>query len=414
MNLLSQQEDESIHMPPTSKKRRRQYAVLDDDSDDDDYTYAPQSSSLQADEEDNFVLPEQDDSSESEGEEPPHDYSSEEDNLFRAAFRPMENLDAKQPSLAQQDVDVVDLCGSDDERERVPYSEGLRVPRASPRFNTDSRNLFSPNKLPPRDTCNDDDIVECWSDEENSKPKARRVTDTHYEPSFSSTQRHSNVSRHDNTCNDFVSSRWNESRNESSMVARVPSSLQSDEVDEPAFVPAPSQARNNVLERFRADKTDRRRRLRDATKTNTAAAVVLRNAPFEQASSNLWFRQGQAMAPSLSTRNDLTGGSGVGAGSYTLGQSFSNVPVDTATSAASSKGRKKKTTKRSTAKKSGGAKAKKKSWGGGRKKYYQKKGAKSSKKNGGTTSWSSGRGSNEEYSRQDPLLKHVGGATIIF
>jgi hypothetical protein len=423
MDLLSQEEDDPIHMPPTSKKRRRQYAVLDDDSDDDDYPYAQPSSSLQADDEDKFVLPKQEDSSESEDEEPPHDYSSsEEDHLFQAAFRPKENRHANEPSLAQQDVVVVDLCGSDDdEHEGVSYSEGVRVPRASPRFNADSRNLFSPYKLPPRDTCNVDDIVECWSDEENSKPKARRVTDTHFEPSFSSSQRHSNAPRHDNARNDFASLRRNESRNESSMVARFPSSFQNDDNDdddddddEPIFVPAPSRARTNVLERFRADKIDRRRRLRDATKTNTAAAVVLRNAPCEQASSNLWFRPGQAMAPSLSTRNDLTGGSGVGAGSYTLGQSFSNGPIDTASSAASSKGRKKKTTKLSTAKKAGGGKTKKKSWGGGRKKYYRKKGGKSSKKNGGGASWSSGRGSNEEYSRQDPLLKHVGGANIIF
>lgn len=424
MNLLYQ-EDEPISMPPTSRKRRRQYAVLEDNDSDDDYD-PPQDTSLQ-DDDDKFILPDQEDSSESEDEEPamqaPLSYSDqeEEDYLFQAAFAPRSSQVnhvhghsdfMNEPSLAQHEI--VDLCGSDDDHGGVSYSEGVRIPRTSPRFNADSRDRFSPNKLPRRGTpCNDDDIVECWSDEENQKPRARRVTDIHG-PAFSSSQRHWNAPRHDAYDDPAFRSR-NKPRHESSTLASYPSKLLDDE-DEQAFVPAPSRARNNVLERFKFDKTDRRRRLRDATKTNTAAAVVLRNAPFEQVSSTLWYRQEQAMAPPAMTRNDLTGGSGVGAGSYTLGQSFQNLPVDTASSAASSRGRKKKTTKRSTTK--SGTKSKKKSWGGGRKNFYRKKGGQSkSTKNGGNLNFSSARSaraSNEEYSRQDPLLKHVGGANIIF
>jgi hypothetical protein len=106
------------------------------------------------------------------------------------------------------------------------------------------------------------------------------------------------------------------------------------------------------------------------------------------------------------------GGSGVGAGNYTFtaGQSFQQ----SFQQQAPSKGRKGKAAKKKTVtKKKSTASGKKKKWGG-KKSYYRKKEGGKGKPSRGGRSRSNRGGSNEEYSRQDPLLGGVGGASITF
>lgn len=489
MRLLPEEEPD-IRMPVTSKKRRLSYALVDDEddesSDDEQQQPAGQSpyegdyrrrSSLQQQEnqEEQFILPPSQDessasSSESEHEEEePRDYSmhqhqssvtheyADEDELFDAAFvAPEQRLKQQQqkqhawdkenthqqgehyPSLNQPsqhghyeaDTEVVDLCASDQEDTNLDTTGnrstflGVRRPEKSPRFNANSRQMFSPNappvqRPPPHHTTsmnnnsneNDDDIVDCWSseDEGNQKPRAaRRVTNAQQEQPHQQNRGPTFP-----PANNVAASRGSFHSND-------------EDFDR---MPAPSRQRTAILNQFKTDRTDRKRRLRDATAgMHSAASVMLRNnnnnsAPFEQASDNLWFRQGQSSggASTSSSRNDLTGGSGVGAGNYsfTAGQSFQQSfqqPVNPVASGGG--GRKRKAAKKPAAKKKGGGKKKK--WGGGKRNYYKKGGkkggSKSSGRGGGKSQRSnrSGGGSNEEYSRKDPLLKNVGGASIIF
>ena len=483
-------EDEPIRMPVTSKKRRLRYALLDDDDSSEEDNHVDVFQQQQAageepfeeyresafqkynDDKEQFVLPQQDDSSSSESssdndddenEVPRHGESfafqpqyDNEDDFFEAAFMAPENRSTQHnnsswdkpyvnqqhddfPCLNQEeehDIEVLDLCDDDDDndngfaatQQRVTFN-GVRTPRKSPRFNANSRHCFSPNahhlERPPetvKDDDDDDDIVECWSseDELDDGPRARRVTNVH-ERSFQ--QINTTNSRNNRNAQKEPTFAPRAFQN----VAIYPSTLQNehDDDDEPVLVPAPSRQRE-VLNRFKAQHVDRRRRVRDATAgIHTAASVMLRNsAPFEQAPDSLWFGQGQSAAlasashTSATSRNDLMGGSGVGAGSYTFtaGQSFQPSIQKPANPAAPVKRRKQKATnKKTTTKKKSTAGGKKKNWGG-KNSYYRKKGGgkgKSSSRGGGRSS-SNRVGSNEEYSRQDPLLGGVGGASIIF
>jgi len=429
-----------------------------------------QSSSYQPQEkeEEQFVLPSQDassfSSSESDNDEEDvsqprdsmqhssalHQQYEDEDDLFDAAFVAPENRSTHHsqhcsyawnkentqqvqdyPSLnqsthqqQQDEHEVVDLCASDDDDDdeglnaaeyRATF-QGVRTPSKSPRFNEKSRSLFSPNarsaRLEQQPAVNnkddDDDIVECWSseDEGNQKPRAARRVTNIQEPSFHQSRN----SRKESTFAPKASLN----------VARRPLNNEDDDDDEePAFMPAPTRPRTGALNRYKTETVDRRRRLRDATTGfNTAASVMLRsnNAPLEQASDNLWYRQSQATASTSQTlRNDLMGGSGVGAGNYTFtaGQSFQQSfqqPVNPL-AATSTKGRKKKPAKKPAAKKKSG---KKRGWGGKKSFYRKKGGGGKSKPTRGASNNNRSRGSNEEYSRKDPLLKNVGGASIIF
>lgn len=459
-------------MPVVSKKRRLRYAFLEDgdesSQDDNDepatvpsqqeageqpFEEARKDSFQQYEDEEHFILPYQDasssssSSSESESEdneeEPeqqkPHHYANEDD-LFDAAFvAPTENRSTwekensqenvyppplnqpRQPLMAQAEHEVVDLCADSDDDDEDDFTagnratfQGLRTQQKSPMFNANSRRGFSPHiaaaprakpsKLPNAN----DDIVECWSseDEGNQKPRARRVTNTTVQ------EERSNVD-------------WNVQRGASRNAGarRLSTWARNDDSDEhaPAFMPAPSRRRPS-LNTFKEDRSDRLRRLRNAnTGIHTAASVMRRNtnntAPVEQASDDVYFRQG-TQTPRTTTanssgteplRNDLMGGSGVGAGSYTFNRSqsfqhtFQQPPA---------KGRKR--TKRAPARKKPTAKGGAKKRGGGRKRFnYRGRGGKTKSSRGGR---SRGRGANDnaEYSRKDPLLKNVGGASITF
>jgi hypothetical protein len=111
---------------------------------------------------------------------------------------------------------------------------------------------------------------------------------------------------------------------------------------------------------------------------------------------------------------------GIGNYTFTAGQSFQQSFQQPVAPVATGGKRKKAATKKSAGKKKGGE---------GKRSYYRKKGGRKKYNDNNSKSSSSSRGggggrgrgqskrgpgSNEEYSRKDPLLKNVGGASIIF
>ena len=271
---------------------------------------------------------------------------------------------------------VFDLCASEDEEQDVDFTAehratflGVRREDKSPRFNANSRHVFSPNaaaaarrpsvvKPPPTTTTtsidNDDDIVECWSSEDeegNTKPRARRVTND--EPWNRLKQR--------NHSND-VASRKHAPRSSSTFHH----SNNDDDHDDFDRMPAPSRQKN-VLNQFKAN-GNKKRRLRDATTGMHSAASI----PFHR----------NINTNNPTRRNDLHGGSGVGMGNYTFTSTVVSAIVSTTCrSSRNGGGRKQK----AATKKTGG----KKRGGGGKRSYYRKKGGGKKKK---STSGSRGGG----------------------
>lgn len=454
---LTTEDEPDIRMNVISKKRRLRYALMEDSSDEEDNEFETQQPAGQEpfegnyqhtqfsvsypkeNQEEQFVLPPSEHGSSSsesgsddEEEEvykpssrhqsfmmmqpPVQDYANEDD-LFDAAFVAPENRfppknsggkeNAQRDSISSMnqirqnpfhrnaEPQVFDLCASDEDTDFTAQQYhatflGVRREDKSPRFNANSRRVFSPHAVARRQSANppttnsidnDDDIVECWSSEDeggNSKPRARRVTN---EPPKGSHP------------NDFAS------RNP---VARSTFHSNDDE-DDFDRMPAPSRQKS-VLHHFKADRSDRKRRLRDATTGMHSAASI----PVSRTANPTF-------------RNDLHGGSGVGIGNYTFsaGQSFQQSFQQPVAPVATGGKRKKAATKKSAGKKKGG---------GGKRSYYRKKGGGKRYNNNNNKSSSSSRGgggrgrgqskrgagSNEEYSRKDPLLKNVGGASIIF
>jgi hypothetical protein len=393
-----------------------------------------------------------------------------EEELFHAAYFDMELPRQQQPS---QHDDLVDLSldASDDDVQHVArmlppvhVHEGLRTEPKAPRFNIAARAfLTSPQlqRVPPLSMVNQNDgsDIEEFPDDRTTRrrlftPSSRRVTEDHSH----------NIRQQQQL------------PNHSAMMAHNPPSAR-------AAVALHHQLANNSTVNSStcnlprpwetSTTTARRRRLRDATAnpsnarsivakrtTSVAAPRQQQQQPatsttsLQQASADLWFRQPPTNATTTTTtathsnvatiRNDLQGGSGVGAGNYSFQSSQRNPrqeqdEVEDEVSATTTKSRgkarsKKASTTTTTRKRSrsttaaGGAKKKRGGWGGkrrGKKKGGARGGASNFKRgagNRGASSSGEGVWGSETVtwqpppsnSRQDSTLQHVGGAEITF
>lgn len=302
----------------------------------------------------------------------------------------------KQPQ--QNSPEVVDLCTSDDD-DCEEVHVGTRVPIKSPPFNYASRNFFGlaqsahlmsatsqPAQQPPSDHVQYDVLED----------SGRRNDTIHLTTAHLS-------------------------------VARYP----------PKSLPPPS-----MNDSYKLDASRKRQRLRQASDPYKVGGVVAKKPSeqqeFHQVASNLWFRPKVTLdAPArwmpAPSRNDIAGGSGVGAGNFVLERNneFSAVAADAPletkksrrkaapkTSETSKVAKTKAASKASKANRKVGPKkpAKGKKQGGWRRNTkYRTKGAASR-----TTAvpnrdpWGDGYQHRTAVPRSDADLQHVGGATISF
>jgi hypothetical protein len=423
-----------------------------------------------------------------------------EEELFQATFD-IEDLPRQQQQTFQHD-DLVDLSldASDDEVQptfaRMPapvhVHEGLRTEPKAPRFNIAARAfLTSPHLQPSRLQVpplgglagQDDgsDIIEEFPDDSTTRRRlfttstARRVTEDHSHNIRQHQQQqqtnHSSRRISEDHGHNMRHQQQQQTNHSTTMSHDPPSARAAVAVasyHQPAKSISTANSTCNLPRPWEASTTTaRRRRLRDATanpsnarsivakRTTSVAAPRQQQHPatnttsLQQASADLWFRQPPTNTSTATThsnvgtiRNDLQGGSGVGAGGYSLqsSQRQQQDQVDDEVSASTTtksrgKARSKKastTTSRkrskSTTTAAGGAKKKRGGWGGkrrGKKKGGARGGASNFKRGGNRgAAGSSGEGvwgsetvtwqPPPSNSRQDSTLQHVGGAEITF
>jgi hypothetical protein len=456
------EEDVRIRIPMSSAKKRRHSIFLESSDEDDHY-----SNHDDANKENNdfcntkkraFFLPDALSSSESEAEDyptattmpttatstttsklpvalrrtstcgnPDHDDDDDDDNddlymnsgLHRAAPLEAARLDA---------------CAA-----RYP---GLRTATKSPRFNVVARNFsfvshdchapsMRQSPAASNDDDDDDDDIECWStDEERKKPARVSSASTDVIDLLQTDQAMNNrtlqnpYARQSRTASLSSSSSSSQRRLSTTAVKLNDPHISRHSCDAPGPPANPVSSRRSRMVPSTATTalttTEPSRRRRDPS---MAGAVHI---------DGLWYQPGAPrheihslpLPANWRPRNDLFGGSGVGAGSYQL-EPAKAVPAVKAAKAYA---------KKSCTKKGSATTVKK----GAKRKYAKKKGGRTSYKKKGTTgggssrgsgrsrppqtrntndAWSSGyqhRSSTTPVSRTDATLNHVGGASITF
>ena len=343
-----------------------------------------------------------------------------ENDLFEAAFDADDHQSITKYYNDTTDS-VVNLCFDDSEEDDPGHTikqtaaataahYGLRAPPKSPRFNVAARGFAKPHpffqtKNPAIDIESD---IEVFSDDETDhsrRRKARRVTEDH---SLRMQERCSTDTR--------TGGRHS--------------------LDSPATNPLLEPSKSWTLKRPWPSNT--RRRLRDATASNPAFAASVRsnrttetseNDKFEHAGSSLWYKRHGASSDKASTsqisRNDLSGGSGVGVGSFTFAEGGSSETIDGSgdiPGSAKPSGSRRARSKRGTS-----SKPKQRRWGSQRRKgksangkrtrrgAYQKAGGRRAA-NGWNNEgvWGSSQMSARSFAGEDPALRNVGGAEISF
>jgi hypothetical protein len=376
---------------------------------------------------------------------------------------------------------VVDLCDSDDDddhrveldeysSQNLTVREGLRSARKSPHFVTSSRRLSQP--APPK-AAGDDDI-QCFSDEDE-RPLDRFQSQS-YLTSTTRTlpvqqplhQQHQPQQRYPQSSIQSHNP-YHQTTGQSAAPAvngMLPNQQQQPQSSAQSHNPynqttghSAAGAGNGMLPNRWQERPERQRRLRDAASSNTsfAQAVVRRPEPAATAhrwgsansstaaaapaataavTSDNWFNQWTAARATGGggdehVRNDLVGGSGVGAGSYRLvdnnNAGTSNYdenfepehraqPLARRNARGGKGGYSKKRTKGKARSKKGGKRG-----GGGRGRGRGRGGSRGAANNqndsagawgdygdGGGSAWSA------QPSRDDPNLGHVGGAEMSF
>ena len=328
----------------------------------------------------------------------------------------------------------VDACDA-----RYP---GLRTATKSPRFNVVARNFsfashdchapsMRQSPAASNDDDDDDDDIECWStDEERKKPARVSSASTNVIDLLQTDQAMNNrtlqnpYARQSRTASLSSSSSSSQRRLSTTAVNLNEPHISRYSCDAPGPQANPVSSRRSRMVPSTATTalttTEPSRRRRDPS---MAGAVHI---------DGLWYQPGAPrheihslpLPANWRPRNDLFGGSGVGAGSYQL-EPAKAVPAVKAAKAYA---------KKSCTKKGSATTVKK----GAKRKYAKKKGGRTSYKKKGTTgggssrgsgrsrapqarntndAWSSGyqhRSSTTPVSRTDATLNHVGGASITF
>lgn len=434
-----------------SKVNRRVRAIIDDSDDDNEEaewiepfggTKDP-STNIENRKRYHIAIPSEDSSCDEESNEEIEIDDDEDDDAeldvpklaarSRKSDKARYKHDKPQTRSQGRELDVVDLCS--DSEDSQGQRRGVRTPIKGPAFNLASRNFhrqFQTSAMAQGTKDNpelsEDDILEYWSSDgvetrcntHQHAKKARRVTDEFVAPSSLAGRTH-----------------------EIQMTSRLPLTTKPSRRTTGSF--KSNVAQPGLSNWWKTDRQDRRRRLRDATTSNTAkvSGVVLKDPPseeqFEQVGSSLWYRPNQKPAARASAplRNDLCGGSGVGAGNYQLIGEAEDVEEDETENSS-----KRKTTRRTTRTKRSSAsskRVKKKKRGSKRKAWVGSGKASSTRKTGNTRSKNSRRSRKNNYEnmssnagvwgdgyqhrtsssfsamkREDPDLKHIGGAMITF
>lgn len=367
--------------------------------------------------------------------------------LETTVFRPLATKSPSETTMRQQNLkhEVVDLCESSDESDaQVNFSTcGTgRTPFKSPAFNTAARHfprsgsglrlVPPPTAITTASMSNNDDDMDVWSHED--MPPSHRHTAS-LKPTLS------------NTTKEPIHARRSQPPTQHLVLQRTPWNAGS--------VPSQTSAQLST-ETWKSDASKKRRRLREASNPHSVRGVVSKtthDAAFQQVSQNVWFRPNQhgtaapVVAPASfrgTTRNDLCGGSGVGAGSFVLQRTEDstsasttsrttqgmthktkkaprkNTPTGYQETTATTKAAKTKPKKTRAVTKKGG----KKKRGGWSRKNYRSKGGNNNARNPSVVDvpvtasrdpWSAGyQHRTTQVSRRDADLQHVGGATISF
>jgi hypothetical protein len=308
----------------------------------------------------------------------------------------------------QYSPEVVDLCASDDDDcEEVHF--GTRAPVRSPPFNYASRNFFGPSKSTHRMSA--------------TSQLPQQPPDDHVQYDVLEGSGHTNDTIH--------------STHSTAKCTPLPTPRLSATWYPPKALPPPT-----MKDTYKSDASRKRQRLRQASDPYKVSGIVAKKPSepqdFHQVASNLWFRPKVTLdAParwmSAPSRNDISGGSGVGAGNFVLERNneFPDVAADAPretkktrrkaapkTGEASKVAKTKAASKESKATRKAGPKkpAKGKKKGGWRRntKYRSKGAASRATAVPNRDPWGDGYQHRTAVPRSDADLQHVGGATISF